>query len=155
MGRICRDFSSLSISELPQSLSAENHIQILFLHNNSLSTLPESITKLCFLQEIYLTNNNFETFPTILCQMKSIREIHLGCNSISVLSNQITTISTLKFLSLPKNKISKVEEKFYMESLSALMLHDNDLDDEQVERIRIHPKYESFFFFFLQFIFFC
>lgn len=145
------DLSSLSLSELPNSVSQATDIHTLKLENNQLTHLPEALAHLSQLRELLLRNNRLENLPSRLGELKQLQRLDLGLNrlinvpqGISQLSqlqrlglrgNGIRTLpasigglSRLKYLYLGDNRLSSLPDSFRrLAELEELSLRDNRL----------------------------
>lgn len=122
------DFSSLSLTMLPESLGYLTSLRTLNINDNKLSTLPDSIGQLATLQKLDLDKNRFTELPESISQLTSLTELRIANNKLSTLPEGFGKLTTLQKLCLNRNSFTNLPETIgQITSLLSLEIGDNEL----------------------------
>jgi internalin A len=123
---ISLDLSSLSLTELPESIRQLPQLQRLFLQINRLVVLPKSISQLPQLQELFLAYNKLTALPESIGQLGQLQRLDLEGNKLATLPESISGLSQLKLLDLTNNQLAALPESIRkLTQLERLYLHGN------------------------------
>uniref|UniRef100_A0A1I7X6L2 Leucine rich repeat containing 7 n=1 Tax=Heterorhabditis bacteriophora TaxID=37862 RepID=A0A1I7X6L2_HETBA len=128
LDHVDRNLSSLSgIPNLLQMTSLTR----LTLSHNKLTSIPASIAELENLQVLTLWNNLIEELPSSISSLAKLRILNVGMNRLSLLPRGFGSFKSLEILDLTYNNLNERSlpgNFFFMESLRALYLGDNDFE---------------------------
>uniref|UniRef100_A0A3P9NCV2 Ras suppressor protein 1 n=2 Tax=Poecilia reticulata TaxID=8081 RepID=A0A3P9NCV2_POERE len=110
-----------------------SHITQLVLSHNKLTAVPPNISELKNLEVLNLFNNQIEELPTQISSLQKLKHLNLGMNRLSVLPRGFGSLPALEVLDLTYNNLNQNSGSlpgnfFYLTTLRALYLSDNDFE---------------------------
>ncbi|XP_014824917.1 PREDICTED: ras suppressor protein 1-like, partial [Poecilia mexicana] len=110
-----------------------SHITQLVLSHNKLTAVPPNISELKNLEVLNLFNNQIEELPTQISSLQKLKHLNLGMNRLSGLPRGFGSLPALEVLDLTYNNLNQNSGSlsgnfFYLTTLRALYLSDNDFE---------------------------
>ena len=99
------NFSQNKISNVPESISNIETLEILNLDNNLLESLPETIGNLINLKSLSLSNNHLTKIPDTIGNLKNLKALNLANNQLKEIPDTIGNLKNLKELYLDNNYV--------------------------------------------------
>jgi len=131
------DLSNCGLSHLPTDIglwSGFTYVTKLDLNNNTLSELPNTMSALQTLDILFLSENKFETIPSVIGSLNRLRVLSLRGNLLTELWATSLPTSSLVWLILTNNKISTIDPNIKeVKLLRKLMLSHNRISSIPVE----------------------
>eukprot|EP00204_Picochlorum_oklahomense_P002013 CAMPEP_0118801930 /NCGR_PEP_ID=MMETSP1161-20130426/3297_1 /TAXON_ID=249345 /ORGANISM="Picochlorum oklahomensis, Strain CCMP2329" /LENGTH=370 /DNA_ID=CAMNT_0006729911 /DNA_START=159 /DNA_END=1271 /DNA_ORIENTATION=- len=123
-GIVSLNLSSLSLMNVPESISSLVSLTSLCLSANGLKSLPESISQLS-LHVLLLDNNLFHEIPVSIRSMKSLKHLDLSKNKLGDCDAVSLHLDSLELLDLSGNtKMTRVcSDIFHLLRIKQIDLH--------------------------------
>lgn len=107
------------------------------LSDRGLTSFPENIFDYPNLTKLVLSNNKIKTIPKEILQLKKLRVLDLANNDITVLHGAVFGLPKLWALNLYGNKIKKFPKQVFTSKVQRLIVGNNPLNAEELEKLRI------------------
>ena len=98
------------LTELPESISKLENLQVLDLSMNKLKQLPVSFSQLKKLRYLYLSFTDLQSFPDVLLSLPELRKLDLGHNFFTEIPAKINKLDNLIELDLSGSKITSMPD---------------------------------------------
>lgn len=116
--------------EVKQRQGADQEITEVDFSSRSLTDVPEELRSFAHIQRLDLSQNQLEALPNWVGQFTELRELDLSRNQLSALPDQLGEISTLKRLILRGNSLTRLPETLQgARQLEVLDLTENQLTE--------------------------
>ncbi|KAI1719247.1 leucine rich repeat domain-containing protein [Ditylenchus destructor] len=103
----------------------------LTLSHNKLTSVPANISDLVNLENLNLWNNHIDELPTTISALPNLKILNVGMNRLNKLPRGFGSFPKLEILDLTYNNLREQSlpgNFFFMQSLRALYLGDNDFE---------------------------
>ena len=107
------------------------------LSDCGLTEFPENIFEYPNLTKLVLSNNKIKTIPKDILTLKKLQVLDLANNEIKVLQSAVFHLPKLRTLNVYGNKISKFPKQVFESGLKKIIVGNNPLESEEIEKLRI------------------
>lgn len=133
--------SSQHLTRIPPEIVKLTNLRYLNLSNNEITELSPEIGELRQLLSFSLFKNKITYLPPEIGELTNLEHLDLAYNQLTSLPTEIGKLSNLKTLDLHGNRLGEISGVQFLNNLVFLILDDNSLSQEEVDRLKqLLPK---------------